>query len=258
MISRRPVLGPHPAAAGQDKRRPSGCTCIKEMTALNRSKSCYKIRLYRSWRFYLLCAVLFALAGFHLAYNFYLLAGGELHGLLSAEARAGYTASQMPAITGILVEVGLVLTQLELLFEIVYTAIGLFGNRLYVREDDTRIYFAPRLFSRVSKRDICKIEPVSVENLGFWERLSSFNFDKKYLYRFTCYDTVLLLSSKDEAGMAKLAADIRARCNKTEEEETGTNNALGDKMAWFFTWKEIPFCWIGAHAVSVLLLIVGR
>lgn len=139
----------------------------------------------------------------------------------------------MPFITGVIIVIGYGLTQLELLGEIVLSAIGLFGNRLYVYQDDTRIYFAPRLFSRVSKRDICKIEPVSVENLSFWERLSSFNFGKKYLYRFTCYDTVLLLSSKDEAGMARLTADICARCNKTEEEETGTNNALGEKMAGF-------------------------
>ena len=176
------------------------------------------------------------------------------------EKQSVYAASEtqptdnMPFITGVIFVIGYGLTRLELLGEIVFAAIGLFGNRLYVYQDDTRIYFAPRLFSRVSKRDICKIEPVSVENLGFWERLSSFNFDKKYLYRFTCYDTVLLLSSKDEAGMARLTADICARCNKTEEEETGTNHALGDKMSWFFIWEPKVFCWIGAHVVSVLFL----
>lgn len=230
------------------------------MDALNRLKSCYKIRLYRSRLFYFLCVVLLALACFPFVYNFCLLIRVGFDDLFFPEKQSVYAASEtqptdnMSFITGVIIVIGYGLTQLELFREIIFATIGLFGNRLYVYQDDTRIYFAPRLFSRVSKRDICKIEPVSVENLGFWERLSSFNFDKKYLYRFTCYDTVLLLSSKDEAGMARLTADICARCNKTEEEETGTNHALGDKMSWFFIWESQLGCWIGAHVVSVLLL----
>ena len=161
----------------------------------------------------------------------------------------------MPFLTVVFFVFGYGVTHLELLGKIVLSAIGFFGNRLYVYQDDTRIYFAPRLFSRVSKRDICKIEPVSVENLGFWERLSSFNFGKKYLYRFTCYDTVLLLSSKDEAGMARLTADICAGCHKTEEEEAGTNPAVGEKMSWIFIWEPKVFCWIGAQVGYVLFLV---
>lgn len=219
------------------------------------SKNDYKIRLYRSWRFYLVCAVLFALAGFHLVYNFYLLTDGGLSVLLFAKARSGDAAALPSDITRVAVWISFVLIQIELLYELVYTTLGLFGNRLYVREDDTRIYFAPRLISRVYKRDICKIEPASVEDVSFWDRLSSLNFDKKHLYRFTFYDMELLISSKDEAGMEKLTADIAARCNRTEEEETGTDGSLGGAVQLLWRWDVNLSCWLAVHIGSFLLLI---
>lgn len=223
-------------------------------------KSKYSIRLYRSWVFYLACTLILCISLLSLGWNFYMLARVGFTDMFFPYKNAvipeetleylqsiygdlflGQANNNMAFIEGVIAVIGYVASQLEFFAVSVLSAIGLFGNRLYVHADDTRIYFAPRLFFRVTKRDICRIEPVSVETLDFWERLSSCNFGKKYLYRFTCYDTVLILSSKDEAGMEKLAADIRSRHNLTEEEEFG-------EEAKRFTWWELLFLlWLCAQ-----------
>ena len=216
-------------------------------------KTQYSIRLYRSWRFYLLRVLILCISLLSLIWNFYILARMGFTEMFFPYKNAvipqetleqmqsiygdlflGQQNNNMAFVEGVIAVVAYILSQIEYLAVSVLAAIALFGNRLYVREDDTRIYFAPRLFFRVAKRDICKIEPIAVEELGFWDRLSSCNFSRKYLYYFTCYDTVLILSSKDEAGMAKLTADIQSRHNLTEEEEFG-------EEAKRFTWWELLF-----------------
>ena len=236
---------------------------------MNRSKNGYKIRLYRSWRFYLLCVLIFCIALLSLIWNFYILARLGFTEMFFPYKNAAIPqetleqvqsiygdyfvepTNNMAFVEGVIAVISYVVSQIEFLAVSVLAAVALFGNRLYVREDDTRIYFAPRLFFRVSKRDICKIEPISVADVDFWQRLSSCNFSKKHLYRFTCYDTVLLLSSKDEAGMAKLAADIRARRNLTEEEEFG-------EEAKRFSWWEILFLlWIVSQIYFTVTSWIG-
>lgn len=75
---------------------------------MNRLKSCYKIRLYRSRLFYLLCAVFLALACFHFVYNFCLLIRVGFNDLFFPQKQSVYAASEtqptdnMPFITGVL------------------------------------------------------------------------------------------------------------------------------------------------------------
>lgn len=116
--------------------------------------STYSIRLCRSWRFRFISAIVFlcVLACFY----FFLFGKGRaflLAGLLREDALGG-TNTLMAIISGI----GVLLLALLGLFLLFLSFTGLFFNRIFVRENAVWVFFAPRMFFRVWKPDIHKIE----------------------------------------------------------------------------------------------------
>lgn len=96
---------------------------------------------------------------------------------------------------------------------------ALFFNRITVYDKYLFLHFAPRLFFKAYKVNIHSIARISVEDVSFWRRLCSYNFEKEHLYKFTCYNTEYVVSSKDEAGMEKLMAEINPQNNPLESDE---------------------------------------
>lgn len=96
---------------------------------------------------------------------------------------------------------------------------ALFFNCITVYDNYLFMHFAPRLFFKECKVNIHSIERVSVEDISFWRRLCSYNFEKKHLYKFICYNTEYVVSCKDEAGMEKLMAEINTQNNPLESDE---------------------------------------
>lgn len=177
--------------------------------------STYSIRLCRSWRFRFISAIVFlcVLACFY----FFLFGKGRaflLAGLLREDAPGG-TNTLMAIISGIGILI-FALLGLSLLF---LSGTGLFFNRIFVRENAVWVFFAPRMFFRVWKPDIHKIEKVTPEEVSNSEHLKSLNFAKENVYRFVCYDTSFLVTTQDEDAMRTLMLDINPRNNPRECDE---------------------------------------
>lgn len=179
--------------------------------------STYSIRLCRPWRFRFISAIVFlcVLACFY----FFLFGKGRaflLAGLLLLRAdAAGGTNILMAVFCGI----GILLLALFGIFLLFLSGAGLFFNRIFVRENAVWVFFAPRMFFRVWKPDIHKIEKVTPEEVSNTERLKSLNFAKENVYRFVCYDTSFLVTTKDEDAMRTLMLDINPRNNPRECDE---------------------------------------
>ena len=137
-----------------------------------------------------------------------------LAGLLREDAPGG-TNTLMAIISGIGILI-FALLGLSLLF---LSGTGLFFNRIFVRENAVWVFFAPRMFFRVWKPDIHKIEKVTPEEVSNSEHLKSLNFAKENVYRFVCYDTSFLVTTQDEDAMRTLMLDINPRNNPRECDE---------------------------------------
>lgn len=179
--------------------------------------STYSIRLCRPWRFRFISAIVFlcVLACFY----FFLFGKGRaflLAGLLLLRADApGGANTLMAIISGI----GILIFALLGLFLLFLSFTGLFFNRIFVRENAVWVFFAPRMFFRVWKPDIHKIEKVTPEEVSNAERLKSLNFAKENVYRFVCYDTSFLVTTQDEDAMRTLMLAINPRNNPRECDE---------------------------------------
>lgn len=177
--------------------------------------STYSIRLCRSWRFRLISAIVFlcVLAGFY----FFVFGMGRVFLLvvLLREDAPGGTNILMAVFCGI----GVLLLALFGLFLLFLSFTGLFFNRIFVRENAVWVFFTPRMFFRVWKPDIHKIEKVAPDEVSNTERLKSLNFAKENVYRFVCYDTSFLVTTQDEDAMRILMLDINPRNNPRECDE---------------------------------------
>lgn len=177
--------------------------------------STYSIRLCRPWRFRFISAIVFlcVLACFY----FFLFGKGRafLLAVLLREDAPGGANALMAIISGI----GVLLLALLGLFLLFLSGTGLFFNRIFVRENAVWVFFAPRMFFRVWRPDIHKIEKVTPEEVSNAERLKSLNFAKENVYRFVCYDTSFLVTTKDEDAMRTLMLDINPRNNPRECDE---------------------------------------
>ena len=187
--------------------------------------STYSIRLCRPWGFGFISAIVFlcVLACFY----FFLFGKGRaflLAGLLREDALGG-TNTLMAIISGI----GVLLLALLGLFLLFLSGTGLFFNRIFVRENAVWVFFAPRMFFRVWKPDIHKIEKVTPEEVSNAERLKSLNFAKENVYRFVCYDTSFLVTTQDEDAMRTLMLDINPRNNPRECDEP---DYVPTKLTW--------------------------
>lgn len=122
---------------------------------------------------------------------------------------------------------------MDILFEgiyfVLYTFIlfllvkALFFNRITVYDKHLFMHFAPRFFFKKYKVDVHSIERISANEAVLWKRICSYNFEKQHLYKFTCYNSVFYISSKDEAGMGKLMAEINPHNNPLESDEKDYN-----------------------------------
>lgn len=134
-----------------------------------------------------------------------------LAGLLREDAADG-TNMLMAVFCGI----GVLLFALLGLFLLFLSGTGLFFNRIFVRENAVWVFFAPRMFFREWKVNIHAVEKVTPEQVTNTERLKSLNFAKENVYRFVCYDTSFLVTTKDEDAMRTLMLDINPRNNPRE------------------------------------------
>lgn len=136
---------------------------------------------------------------------------------------AGLLRENAPGGTNILMAVfcgiGILFLAIFGIFLLFLSGTGLFFNRIFVRENAVWVFFAPRMFFRVWKPDIHKIEKVTPEEVSNTERLKSLNFAKENVYRFVCYDTSFLVTTKDEDEMRTLMLDINPRNNPRECDE---------------------------------------
>lgn len=205
--------------------------------------STYSIRLCRSWRFRFISAIVFL--GVLACFYFFLFSRGRAFLLagFSNVGAAGGTNILMAFFCGI----GILIFGLLGLFLLFLSGTGIFFNRIFVRENAVWVFFAPRMFFRVWKPDIHKIEKVTPEEVSNSERLKSLNFAKENVYRFVCYDMSFLVTTKDEDAMHTLMLDINPRNNPRECDEP-------DYDPMKLTWGE---CFLLSSLEEILWFIFG-
>lgn len=174
--------------------------------------STYSIRLCRSWRFRLFSAIVFVGA---IAYLYFCVFGKLQDGILAYLLPNG-SAQGWEIFRAVMRGARLLIGMLFGLAVLALSGMGLFFNRIFVRENAVWVFCAPRKFSREWKADIHAVQKVLPEQVSKMERLKSLNFSKENLYRFVCYDTTFLVTAKDHDAMRTLMLDINPRNNPRE------------------------------------------
>lgn len=182
-------------------------------------KHSYKINLYRSPLFRVLCFLLMLLTFVQLLLLIYNLIHYGFHDYFFGDFLLGSVAYPL----GIVYIFEYVLTILLDVFFLYILFSGAFINEIKVRREDVLMFFPPRIFYRIYKANIHSIEPVDYNSLSKIDRIFSFNFSKESLYKVTCYDTDFVICSKDSEGMQKLMAEINAMGNIRECDEKDFN-----------------------------------
>lgn len=190
---------------------------ITNIRGINELKHSYKIKLYRSPLFRILCFVLMIMTLAQLSFFIYELAHYGFHDYFFGNVQSFLGGVAYPM--GVIYIIEYVLTVVLDVFFLYILFLGAFMNEIKVRKDDVFMLFPPRIFYRIYKVNIHSIEPVECSSLSVIDRIFSFNFAKGSLYKVTCYDTDFVICSKDSENIQKLAAEIHAMGNIRECDE---------------------------------------
>lgn len=175
------------------------------------------IKLYRSWKYKIIHFLLMILILLVVCVSIFALIKTGFH-----EFFFGYRGRALQGIEfpmGCMMIINYFVNIILGIFISFICFVSVFYNRIIVYNTHLLFIFAPRVVTRLHKKDICKISRASVNEIPIYQRILNYNLERNYLYKFSCYDMEFIISSKDEASINELMNEINPMNNITEKDE---------------------------------------